>query len=139
MRITNCSSVITRPVFFRNRPRGAPADSYQMIIMQPVIIDTGASTTLISRELQQLLSLEVTATSEVAYANSSEERCDKCIIHMEFGDGTGIDYLEVLIQEKRFIAPNGNSYNCLLGMDVLGKGILVYDGRIQEALHKHIE
>ena len=97
MRITNCSSVITRPVFFRNRPRGAPADSYQMVVMQPVIIDTGASTTLISRELQQLLSLEVTATSEVAYANSSEERCDKCIIHMEFGDGTGIDHLEVLI------------------------------------------
>ena len=44
-----------------------------------------------------------------------------------------------LIQEKQFIAPNGNSYNCLLGMDVLGKGILVYDGRIQEALHIHIE
>ena len=58
---------------------------------------------------------------------------------MEFGDGTGIDHLEVLIQEKQFIAPNGNSYYCLLGMDVLSKGILVYDGRIQEALHKHIE
>lgn len=71
MHITNIKSSITRPVFFSNTPRGAPANDNLRIEMKTVLIDTGAKTTCISRYLQEDFGLEIIGCKKAKLADSS--------------------------------------------------------------------
>ena len=91
------------------------------------LIDTGASTTAISRKVVERLSLVARGTAKVYTSNRSSEIRNTFDVALEFDTDAYIPLLRVLDANL-----SDHSIDCLIGRDVLQYGVLIYNGREKE-------
>ena len=87
------------------------------------LIDTGASGTAINSEVVGNLSLVPRGVTKIATPSTKAHPCNVYDISLFFPNGVTIPLLQTVE------APlEGQNIQCLIGRDVLAKGILIYNG-----------
>ncbi len=87
------------------------------------LIDTGASTTAVSRKVVDRLKLVPRGTAKVYTSNKNSEIRNEFDVALEFDVDAYIPILRVLEANLQ-----DHSIDCLIGRDVLQHGMLIYDG-----------
>ena len=91
------------------------------------LIDTGATGTVIQQGLAQQLGLQPVGTTRIQTPTSSDVLCDKYAVRLSFADG--LMTLDTTVIEAPL---RGVPIQCLIGRDVLSRGILIYNGNIKQ-------
>ena len=92
-------------------------------IMVSALIDTGASTTAISQKVIKKLRLVARGTAKVYTSNKDSEIRNEFDVALEFDTDAYIGILRVLDANLQ-----DHSIDCLIGRDILERGILIYNG-----------
>lgn len=87
------------------------------------LIDTGASTTAISRKVVKALKLVPRGTAKVYTSSKTSEIRNEFDISLCFDKGTSLTILRALDANLQY-----HSIDCLIGRDVLELGIFTYNG-----------
>ena len=88
------------------------------------LIDTGASSTAVSRRVIKKLKLVPRGMAKVYTSSSKSEMRDEFDISLESETGAYLSLLRVLDANL-----SGQSFDCLIGRDVLQFGVFTYNGR----------
>jgi len=91
------------------------------------LIDTGASTTAISRKVVERLRLVPRGTAKVFTSNKQSEIRNAFDVALEFDTDAYIPIMRVLEANLQ-----DHSIDCLIGRDVLQYGTFIYDGPAQQ-------
>jgi predicted aspartyl protease len=86
------------------------------------MIDTGASLTVIREELARDLGLQPTGTTTINTPSDTNVRCYKYAIQLLLPNDISFERPVLAVPLK------GQHIDCLIGRDVLARGILVYIG-----------
>lgn len=104
-----------------------PAGQPQQYIDLRAMIDTGASLTAIRDDIPGILGLNPVGVVLITTPTSTGVQCYQYLVNLVFPNNTHIPNFTVTAVPLR-----GQNVSCLIGRDILGQGVLVYNGYMNQ-------
>lgn len=92
-------------------------------VVVTALVDTGATGTVIRKDIPEKLGIHPMGQLEISTATHERLRCDTYVVRLVLPD-------RVIVQDVKAMAADlpGQPIQCLIGRDVLARGVLIYIG-----------